>query len=759
MDYQKLDNSIVVCSSTIKNKILKQNILLNIKIMNINELMKKLTFDYDDKAILKVISNENVKYSLAKMYLDNIYYVENKEYKNKKLNKLKQIKDYVKEDLIYDDLFKEYIKNKKIIIINHRLSKYEKKVLKDYNYEELELRNDIYDHDVYVFKYLEDEVKYIGYKICELVESGTSLDKIKLYNVSSDYEQVIRRNFGFLNLKVNFKSKRPLIATIPGKEFVSRLDNDNIENIIEDLKNKYDSKIVNKIISICNKYVWSNYNKTLIIECMKNTNLSDEKYENGIEIIENLEALDDEYVFLMGFNEGTIPRSYKDEDYINDAIKMDYLENTVEKNIISKNETLKNIRSIKNLIITTKLKDNKQTFYVSNLLENKKEIDYTSLKTYSKLLDKIEYTAYLDDYNKYGTINKKIGVLSNTYQIPYKKYNHEYKKIENLRFPKKLELSYTSFENYNECNFKYYVSKILKLDIFENTFSSMVGSLVHEALERNLRDNTSIDDVINEFISNNELTNKERFFVKKLKVDLKKIVKIIKEQQSMGDLNDALYEQKIVVENENYNLVGKIDKILYKKDNDNTIVTLIDYKTGNANINFKYKDYGLNMQLPIYIYLVNHSKLKNIKIAGFYLQKIHLEVPKKTDKSLDDILKDNLKLEGYSNKNKDYIRLIDENFENSSIIKSMKVKKDGDFYVYSKVLSDEEIDNLSNFTEQKLDEAASKILKGEFNINPKKIGKDNLGCQFCKFKDICYMEDYDIVKIEKGDDDDTEETA
>ena len=130
MDYQRLDNSIVVCSSTIKNKILKQNILLNIKIMNINELMKKLTFDYDDKAVLKVISNENVKYSLAKMYLDNIYYVEDKEYKNKKLNKLKQIKDYVKEDLIYDDLFKEYIKNKKIIIINHRLSKYEKKSTK-----------------------------------------------------------------------------------------------------------------------------------------------------------------------------------------------------------------------------------------------------------------------------------------------------------------------------------------------------------------------------------------------------------------------------------------------------------------------------------------------------------------------------------------------------------------------------------------------------------------------------------------------------
>ena len=74
MDYQKLDNSIIVCSNTIKNQILKQNILLNIKIMNINELIKKLTFNYDDHAILKVIEKENVKYSLAQMYLDNIYY-------------------------------------------------------------------------------------------------------------------------------------------------------------------------------------------------------------------------------------------------------------------------------------------------------------------------------------------------------------------------------------------------------------------------------------------------------------------------------------------------------------------------------------------------------------------------------------------------------------------------------------------------------------------------------------------------------------
>ena len=117
-----------------------------------------------------------------------------------------------------------------------------------------------------------------------------------------------------------------------------------------------------------------------------------------------------------------------------------------------------------------------------------------------------------------------------------------------------------------------------------------------------------------------------------------------------------------------------------------------------------------------------------------------------------------LKLEGYSNKNKDILRLIDENYEKSSVIKSMSVKKDGNFGHYAKVLNDEEIKELVDFTKEKLKETADNINKAEFNINPKKIDKDNISCKFCKFKDICFMEDYDTIKIEKRCNDDTEET-
>ena len=76
---------------------------------------------------------------------------------------------------------------------------------------------------------------------------------------------------------------------------------------------------------------------------------------------------------------------------------------------------------------------------------------------------------------------------------------------------------------------------------------------------------------------------------------------------------------------------------------------------------------------------------------------------------------------------------------------------------YAKVLNDEEIKELVDFTKEKLKETADNINKAEFNINPKKIDKDNISCKFCKFKDICFMEDYDTIKIEKRCNDDTEE--
>ena len=70
-------------------------------------------------------------------------------------------------------------------------------------------------------------------------------------------------------------------------------------------------------------------------------------------------------------------------------------------------------------------------------------------------------------------------------------------------------------------------------------------------------------------------------------------------------------------------------------------------------------------------------------------------------------------------------------------------------FSYSKTISKDEIKKLIELTEKNINIAFTDILKAKFDINPKRIGKNNVGCEFCKYKDICYMREEDIVNLEE----------
>ena len=72
--------------------------------------------------------------------------------------------------------------------------------------------------------------------------------------------------------------------------------------------------------------------------------------------------------------------------------------------------------------------------------------------------------------------------------------------------------------------------------------------------------------------------------------------------------------------------MGVIDKVLYKEEDNTTYLVVVDYKTGSTNINLKNMEYGLGLQLPIYLYLSNKMELKNIKSSRLLLTKNYLLV-------------------------------------------------------------------------------------------------------------------------------------
>ena len=199
--------------------------------------------------------------------------------------------------------------------------------------------------------------------------------------------------------------------------------------------------------------------------------------------------------------------------------------------------------------------------------------------------------------------------------------------------------------------------------------------------------------------------------------------------------------------------MGIIDKLKYKIENGKTYVAIIDYKTGNTPTNLNNTIYGLNMQLPIYLYLAkNYKQFENVEFVGFYLQKIlNNEISVKGNEDYELLKRQALKLNGYSTNNETLLELFDSTYKDSEVIKSMKISSKG-FYSYAKVLSKEQIDKLTELVENNINKAIDGILNCEFDINPKRVGQTNLGCEFCSFKDLCYMNEKNIVNLEEHKD-------
>ena len=520
------------------------------------------------------------------------------------------------------------------------------------------------------------------------------------------------------------------------------------------ITNETNNKIYNKLINILNEYTWCNNYleiKELIINKLKNTNI-EEKLDNSIEIT-NLENITDEYTFILSFNQGIIPKIYKDEEYIDDETKKTLnIDTSIEKNIIEKENTIKLIKNIKNCIITYKLKTPFSSFYPSSIIEelNKEIIKNHEFKniSYSEINDKINLTKKLDSLIKFNIKDDTLETLYSNYEIPYNTYDNKYTKIDKndllSYIDNKLLLSYSSLDNYYHCAFKYYINNILKLNPYEETFYTIIGSLFHHVLENALKNNDDYKKYWDEYINNLTLSNKEKFFIDNLEETCKFTVETIKKQLEYSSLDQTKYEEKIYInkdKNTKVTFMGIIDKLMYKEEDNQTILAVVDYKTGNTSIDLNKTIYGLSMQLPIYLYLAQNSGLKNVKIAGFYLQNI---INKENNEN-------NLKLNGYSTSKKDILEQFDSSYENSNVIKSMRTKTDGDFYSYAKTLNETEINNLINLVDKKIEEGSNNILDANFNINPKKINGINIGCEFCKFKDICFKKEKDMVNLKEQD--------
>ena len=755
------DNTLLVVPNDIKEDIILEVIeekpLVNIKYISLENLRRSF-FEYDEKAIYYLMKHYNLKYEVALIYLDNMLYLKKKSYDNEKLNNLLKLKVEVKN----------LIKTRKInfdnvVVYGYDLSNFDLELLKGKKITMVKDKGSYIHNCVYEFKTINEEVEFVFDKIAELIKQGIGINKIKLMGVTNSYYSILKRMGYFYNIPISIPNDINLYQTTIGKYFIDNLS----DTVIDEIKEKFTNQdIINKVIDIYNKYIEYDINdiKDLIIYDLKQTKIKNKELKNSVKLISfDSKVSDDDYVFILGFNYGSIPVIYKDEDFFNDEEKkLLGLFTSQELNKLEKMKIIDKINSIKNLYITYKLQDNKEKYLISNLNEelNLKIIkDYKSSFNHSDLYNQIVLSNSLDNLIKYGVKDENLVYLNN-YDLNYRKYDNKYNKIENEDLLKYLNdnllLSYSSIDNYYKCSFRYYLNNILKVNKFEETYQTVLGSLFHYVLSKAFTDDFDFEKEYQTFLDNQkyQFNNKEIFFIEKLKNELKFIIDTIKKQYQSLNLNQALYEQKIFIDKSTsikVTFMGIIDKILYKEEDNQTILCIIDYKTGNPILDIDNTKYGLEMQLPIYLYLSKELKFKNIKIAGFYLQKIlNNEINKDNNHSYLELKENNLKLQGYTNEDLNILEKFDKTYENSQVIKSLKTTSNG-FSHYSKMINDEEIGKLIETVDEKINFARDNILNGSFDINPKRLDGENIGCLYCPFIDICYRQEKDIVDI-GGDD-------
>lgn len=758
---------IVITPSNLKKKVIelsrKKYYNYNIKFMSINEFIDKYTFSYDNKTIYNIMNKYNINLSSTLVYLNNLCYISNK-LNNSKMILLKDIKKYLEDNnlLIYDNRFKEYVKDKEIHIYGYNyINKYYLNIFKDLNYIVHNIEYNNYDIDkIYEFNYIDDEVIFVIDKIYELLRNNISIDKIKLI-ISNEYREVIYRLFKIYNIPINIK-KRSIYSIKVVKDILNNLD--DLDNSINNIK---EDNIKEKVIKVLNNYSFINNKKEvldLIINDLKNTYLDEDN--NGIKVstIDDIYNNDD-YVFLLGFNKENIPVLYKDNEYFSDKEKLVLgLDTSNELNINKKIEVIRKIHNIKNLIISYKLTDSNNTYTRSNLLNDIEIVkDYKHQYINSNMMNKIFLTTYLDNLVKYNIKDKDLDLLSSNYNIPYMNYDNTYSGISKEKLYKyldnKLTLSYTALENFYKCKFKYYISNILKINIIKDDFAILIGDICHYVLRCMDDQDFDYDTCFNNYVkTKREFSKRELFFLDNIKEELKFVTSTIKKQSTYSTFNKSMKEKPIYVnkdKNIKVTFMGVIDKVLYKEEDNITYLVVVDYKTGSTNINLKNMEYGLGLQLPIYLYLSNKMELKNIKVVGFYLQKLFTSTLDNS-KDYETARENNLRLEGYSTDNENILSKFDTTYNDSKLIKGMKTTSKG-FSTYSKVLNDEELDSMINNTDKLINEGIDKILEGDFTINPKVIDGTNVSCNFCEYRDICYLREKDITYINREEDKDGEE--
>lgn len=193
---------------------------------------------------------------------------------------------------------------------------------------------------------------------------------------------------------------------------------------------------------------------------------------------------------------------------------------------------------------------------------------------------------------------------------------------------------------------------------------------------------------------------------------------------------------------------GKIDRIDICTDENGKYIRVIDYKTGNTDVDLNDIYDGRQLQMLMYLEgaISNVYRDESIIPAGVFIS--HLRNPvieyEKLSTNVDFEIQKELSLSGIINSDTEIIGLMDRE-KTGSLIDKVKFKKDGSMGKISAVtMSTAEFAAAREFESGKIKSIGERILYGDIEPHPfkkqaadTKNPKNNTACEYCDYCNIC----------------------
>lgn len=394
----------------------------------------------------------------------------------------------------------------------------------------------------------------------------------------------------------------------------------------------------------------------------------------------------------------------------------------------------------------------KSAYY--HLMQNKKNSS-PEINAIQKVLEEIpEYSSKIDYvYN----INPQ-GI---SYQLSDKNILSKLADFNNFY------LSQTKLETYNNCHFRYFCKYCLNLKERQKIEMNVMnwGILRHNCFcallsEKNPIFTDMTEEQIRKIISDECTEYKNQTFRNNFTEDSRALFifnKIIEQilivalhfQSELRNtdfepsaLEANLMQEKglspLVIKSEKGNIIftGTVDRIdTYCSENGKKYIRIIDYKSSEKTIEKLFIDNGINMQMLLYMLAVTQNgKFKDYIPAGMLYAMVSVSYPNAVSRSEAKPLNISsaLKFKGIARDDSEIIDAMDKTDKKIYVQTSSRGKYNPPVLPFSS----EQINELLDFSKNKLTEMRDSLYNGDIAVDPL-INKKINACKYCEFSDIC----------------------